>query len=53
MHVLHVVPAFVWTDIDPQTQQVVHCAAHAAGCGCVERRVGFLVLTVDLCSAGH
>lgn len=53
MHVYVLVHAFVWTDINPQTQQVVHCAAHAAGCSCVERRVGLLVLTVDLCSTGH
>lgn len=51
-HFTHV-PAFVWTDINAQTQQVMHRAAHAAGRSCVERRVGFLVLTVDLCSAGH
>lgn len=43
----------VCTDVDPQAQQVMHCAAHATGGGRMERGVGFLVLTVDLCSAGH
>lgn len=41
------------THLDPQTQQVMHCAAHAAGGSRVERSVGFLVLAVHLCSAGH
>lgn len=41
------------THLDPQTQQVMHCAAHATGGSSVERSVGFLVLAVHLCSAGH
>lgn len=45
--------AFARTDINPQAQQVMHRAAHAAGRGGVERRVGLLVLAVNLRSTGH
>lgn len=45
--------AIMCTDMDTQAQQVVHCAAHATGGGCMKRRVSFLVLTVDLSSTGH
>lgn len=43
----------VCTDVDPEAQQVVHCAAHATGGGCMKRSVGFFVLTVNFCSTGH
>lgn len=45
--------AFVRTDVDAQAQQIMHGAAHAAGRGCVERRVGLLVLAVHLRSTRH
>lgn len=41
------------TDMDSQAQQVVHCAAHATGGGCMEWGIGLLVLTVHLCTTGH
>lgn len=43
----------VCAHINPQAQQIMHRAAHATGRSCVEGRVGFLVLTVDLGSTGH